>query len=95
MRAGLGLCARGIGGGCGCGARSRRARDGHDRLGADPETEQRHGDSVHRPAGERRIAGECRGERMGAGYADRKLKEPAEPLAAANRRIEILLKGSE
>jgi chemotaxis protein MotB len=30
-----------------------------------------------------------------AGYADRKLKEPAEPLAAANRRIEILLKGGE
>jgi chemotaxis protein MotB len=30
-----------------------------------------------------------------AGYADRKLKEPAEPLAAANRRIEILLKGRE
>jgi chemotaxis protein MotB len=30
-----------------------------------------------------------------AGYADRKLKEPAEPFAAANRRIEILLKGRE
>ncbi len=30
-----------------------------------------------------------------AGYADRKLKEPAEPLAAANRRIEILLKDGE
>lgn len=30
-----------------------------------------------------------------AGYADRKLKEPAAPLAAANRRIEILLKGGE
>jgi len=30
-----------------------------------------------------------------AGYADRKLKEPAEPFAAANRRIEILLKDRE
>jgi chemotaxis protein MotB len=30
-----------------------------------------------------------------AGFADRKLKEPAEPLAAANRRIEILLENAE
>jgi chemotaxis protein MotB len=30
-----------------------------------------------------------------AGFADRELKEPDEPMAAANRRIEILLENGE